>query len=96
VKRGAAALQHFARQEDRAARARFGERRENLGQAEGEPGDVARLRRAEVAPLAKDQRRQMEQRRRGLAAVGLEIGERRHRVVIEIERARLQQVLERR
>ncbi len=62
----------------------------------GDAGIARGRRAAGIAAIGQDDRGQPHQRARGLAGIALEVAQRRHRVVIEVEDARLDQPRQRR
>jgi len=71
------------------ARGMEGQRPHKARQGVGDAAVAGDLRRAGIATAGKDHRRKLEKKRRGLAGITLQIVQARHRVVIEVEAAGL-------
>jgi len=91
---GAVPRQHFERDEELAARAMDRKRREQSGKRMGKTGVVAQRADIRLAAGSENLRRERDEARGGAVSIGFEIGKRRHRFVVEIEPARLDQRLE--
>ena len=86
--------QHFERDEELAARSMDRKRREQPGKRMGKAGVVAQRADIRLAAGREDLRRERDEARGGAVGIGFEIGKRRHRFVVEIEPARLDERLE--
>ena len=88
-------LEHVHRHIDLATRSLQGKGPDQAGQGIGDAGMPGHVGRAGVAAISQDQRCELHQRRGGLAAIALQIARRRHRIVIEVEDARIDEIDER-
>ena len=88
----AVALHQVGRQIALPARRMDRQRPQQPGDRIGHAGMARERADAGIAAVHQDARRKLDQRRRGPRRVAFEIGQRRHRIVVEIERPRIDQV----
>ena len=90
--RDAVALEDLHRQEHLAAPGMPRQGAQQPGEGVGDAGMAGGVGGAGVAAVVEDQAREADHGRGGLAGIALEIGERRHRVVVEVEGAGVDEV----
>src|SRR6516165_6239617 len=92
---GSVPRQDFKRDIELAARGMDRKRREQPGKRMGKAGVMAQRADIRLAAGSEDLRREHDEARGGAVRVGFEVAKRRHRLVVEIEPARIDERLER-